>query len=1153
MSTVDLSRNATDFTKQYSSVRLQQGRVQTDEDANEQARIIEEDARRTRVDTIGAYGSPDDGFMPKDFSVVSGKPTFKLSAGKLYLGGLYLELGKDEFFHLQKDWLNFDEAVHMPDPPADGTERIDLAYLEVWQQPVSATEDSELKEVALGGPDTSLRMRTIKRVRVIDNIDETECDDAWAAAIAGMSDYDAIKDDMEFATDARLRVTYTAPTEPADLCSPGAAGGYLYHENQAIRVQMVSPTHYTWAFDNACCLYRVQVTAANDGTLTRIQMLNEPRDAMHWPLQDTVVELLPWSAALTNGERIAELSGMLAKVTTSFNPDLGFFEIDTPVPGTFGTQWDSRSDKADFFDGSAEERFYYLRVWRRDETSSPAAIPIANGQLGNTGLEVSFEPGTLRTNDHWIIAARTGSPNEVVPWVLESADGAPPHGYKIYRAPLGLIRWTSAAGAVSGELLHDCREPFLPLTKIRNCCTVTVGDGTHSYGKYASIQDAVNALPEKSGGVVCVLPGEYRENISIFERKDITIRGCGYRSKIIATPDPTLDGPEQPALQISDSLNIQLESIAIESGPRSAIEVLNSHIVLIDECIVQMRDESSIHAAIFLDGEDLRVKNSVVTVLGEPYAKLSISDMEKAVDFEKYPELNYATSGFPAIGNAARGGIQLAGGCERIRIENNLILGGAGNGVTLGSLRLIPADGSAPVDVVDVDPGDEPCIDCGPADNTHDNNDPDNPDGDRYVSAGHLYDIEISNNEIYYQGANGISVLRFFAEEEKLEFIGVHKLNIKENRIENNLRRTVSVPNGVMRLFNGYGGIALALVSDLEVIDNHIVRNGRTWLDPVCGIFVLVCYGASIDRNRILHNGPIKESDVSQAQQGMRAGIHIWLAMGESIFANGDKLKERSIRSHTLSRKIHCHSNEIIQPMGRALFILGAGTMAITDNQLVSQNNSVRAIDPLATTVIIVNFGIAVEITMMFILTLLLILFGGQKYKLGEGNEIICLLMMLAYFYDKPLSKYRPSGKVMFSNNQVSFDGTRSPKGTSLSSALLFSLDDLGAVNNQFEVKTMERKVLVDVIALAGTVRLNDNRMAETWMKSLFSALSLGVMNTTTDNQATHCIKGYGLKEVIDQNLSLAESMCPQICNLSRYIGRFVAVSRANFLVGSNW
>ena len=65
---------------------------------------------------------------------------------------------------------------------------------------------------------------------------------------------------------------------------------------------------------------------------------------------------------------------------------------------------------------------------RGDDTASPAAIPIANGDLGNTGLRVTFSGAPLRAADHWIIAARPAAPDVIVPWVLTDAAGTPAHG-----------------------------------------------------------------------------------------------------------------------------------------------------------------------------------------------------------------------------------------------------------------------------------------------------------------------------------------------------------------------------------------------------------------------------------------------------------------------------------------------------------------------------------------------------------------------------------------------------------------------------------------------------------------------------------------------------------------------------------------------------
>jgi hypothetical protein len=132
MGTIDLSRDATDFRKRYSGVRMQQGRVLSEDVFNDAARIDEEEMRRTRVDVIGPVGSPDAGFLPVTPAAalaLGGKVRFTISPGTLYLGGLRLDQLTAEQFHLQKDWLNFDAAADWPDLPAAGT-RFDLVWVE---------------------------------------------------------------------------------------------------------------------------------------------------------------------------------------------------------------------------------------------------------------------------------------------------------------------------------------------------------------------------------------------------------------------------------------------------------------------------------------------------------------------------------------------------------------------------------------------------------------------------------------------------------------------------------------------------------------------------------------------------------------------------------------------------------------------------------------------------------------------------------------------------------------------------------------------------------------------------------------------------------------------------------------------------------------
>ncbi len=83
------------------------------------------------------------------------------NAGRLYVAGLPCVQVKDVLYSDQAD--PNDPPLT---PPAAGTTRRDAVYLDVWTEPVTYVEDPEIREVALGGPDTTTRTRVRHRVRV---------------------------------------------------------------------------------------------------------------------------------------------------------------------------------------------------------------------------------------------------------------------------------------------------------------------------------------------------------------------------------------------------------------------------------------------------------------------------------------------------------------------------------------------------------------------------------------------------------------------------------------------------------------------------------------------------------------------------------------------------------------------------------------------------------------------------------------------------------------------------------------------------------------------------------------------------------------------------------------------------------------------------
>ena len=117
-------------------------------------------------------------------------------------------------------------------------------------------------------------------------------------------------------------------------------------------------------------------------------MLTVPKDQAHYPLEGQVVELLPWSALLSNGQKNAELSGFLAKVDGGYNPDTQELHItaapgnDTGTPSwrlvNVGVHGVTRAQINN--EDPPEDVYFYMRVWNRGaDTQSPATINFVAG------------------------------------------------------------------------------------------------------------------------------------------------------------------------------------------------------------------------------------------------------------------------------------------------------------------------------------------------------------------------------------------------------------------------------------------------------------------------------------------------------------------------------------------------------------------------------------------------------------------------------------------------------------------------------------------------------------------------------------------------------------------------------------------------------
>ncbi len=1173
MAIFDASRGDDDRRKHYTRVMMQQGRTFTDYDWNQSEWLDNEAHRRTHVDVIGPFGSPDAGFRIRNPRFAGGRPDFEIEAGTLYLGGLRLELeaaATPETYLAQQDWLlppDADLDVNIP-----GGERFDLVYLEAWQQPVCAVEDASLFEPALGGPDTTTRLRNTHRVRVRPNAGFGECADAWNRLKQQWQDdhLGTVNEQHERVPDIRLTVTYTGAALPDDLCSPAVAGGYLGAENQAIRVQLTRPGTFTWGFNNAAPLYRVALLAGN-----QVQMLTEPKDQYHWPRTGQVVELLPWSAVLPNGQKIAAMSGHLARVGESFDPDSGLFTLaaaTAPPPG-FGLAWQSRPDAGELGEPAP---YFYLRVWDRgDDRVSPPEIPFTDATpvaLGTTGLVVAFTGPDRVAEDHWVIAVRPETPNQVVPWELE--EGMLPHGVRRFFAPLAVIRWQSAGGQLQGQVVHDCRKTFRPLTDLDGCCTFTVGDGIRSRGDFNSIEEAVGNLPP-AGGKICVLPGVHEANVTIANQTQVRITGCGEQTVVRPHGDDKRRG--LPIFRMAASRKIQLDNLVMEALEGTAIVVEDQDPRHAPSQEITIRDNSilaGIHGirvslpedrrgnnvieiyhnrvaildgrggdvAIFVAADEVRIERNRVVVLPPPDP--DDSDDPRNEDgpddlFDPCPDRKgryqpgyplrqklsrqfaYLMAYVPANQKnvyTALGGIQVGGASERVLIRQNEIIGGRGNGITLGHL---PAPDEEQLRAKTFEKRGEHTY----VSKAFVANDWFSDQSREEVTARFnnvLYDITIEGNHIHRMGLSGIGVAAFLNTRKIGLVVRVEDLTVDNNRIMHCARQLPAALPDDMQDEVAFGGIALAACENGIFRQNRIEDNGLSHQEPVCGLFILYAEKIEIAGNRIVNNGPRTALRKEGVRPGTRGGVVIRMSFQprdlESALALGEPLAENI-------PALKMHDNIVAQPLGHALWLTAFGPVSVAGNQFTSQGIEPRsAASRLAGCVLIVNLGLPRDF------------FGGALLRnLPNQNTREIARTSQAW----RALQYLPGGKVLFTANQSTLDLRGEERTVGVSAQLIVSLDDVGFTGNQSECAALllPEPATYDVVVLntflAGfSVRCNDNRFTEGFTFTFFSLLSYAWLNTTVSNQATHCLIALGNRLAEGGNLVLNEDLCKRYAEL---------------------
>ena len=1200
----DFSRKTFVAEKHYAGVLMQQGRVQLDADWNEQLAIQRHRDYTEAEDVIGPCGAPkhDAGFLVQP--TLDGQDLI-VSPGRFYVHGRLCELestpvaasyqsaleitvslwnvdGADfapnQFVELSaanaasqvvrvqavdpatrrltlvSSVAAFQTATglqvrrlttyltqpDLPDPPfasppspgqppvLDLPDGAYILYLDVWPRHITALNDEGIREKALGGPDTATRIKTVWQLKLWPGPDDEEPlpDDTDCASATGW-------DDLTAPSTGRLNARTKPGPATDDPCVLPPGAGYLGLENQLYRVEIheggvlgTDPISFAWSRDNGSVLKAI-VPIANTTDYT---VATGPDDVL----------------GLANGQWVEQVDD--AVDLNGIARDLFQFQID---PVTAGVTLNFPVDQS---------RHPQLRRWDSPGQVDIPSPPVGDGWIDlEDGIQVRFEPGSYRRGDYWLIPARTVLGD--IEWPRDGVGQPIPQLRRGIRHQYCRIGVLHVDGSTLG--VDDCRTLFPPLGEVKSsytCCSFTVGDGVTYVGDFTLIQEAVNHLPAE-GGQICLFPGTYVENVRIEGRKNVHIKGCGRRTRVVSAP-PNADGVAAAVFLLVGSERVKIESVAIEAAPTapgilatgekpsrgiaiekvsvtaskdSAIKIRGAEDVIIERCWVRMTDGNGGWPGIFLQATDGSVRDSVVVG--------TLLDLTA-------PEV------FKLAGSLAVSALQLGGGCERIRIHQNLFQGCSGQGITLGSEVEVGVDGTpsgANGGIGWVADRNDPCYPC------EDPTTGDRPPGEggdqpptRLVSEGDLYDIDIRRNRILDMGLDGIGVAHFFDLERTDKHPGlvrVEDLAIVENRIQRCVRRAfASIPPSMLDLM-AYGGISLSFVEGMVVRDNRIEDLGFGGLLPACGIFLFYGEGVEIGRNHILNGGFAGGAANAPALPGRRGGIHLVYALGLEVVSSGSippppspdvpilavAGPPPSPRRLDVAAVVEENSVDVVR--GQALSLGALGPVSVVSNRLISRGLAVQDCRAL------VRSGAQAGVANVLTHLSSLVAIANLGYA-GAAAGPVNLNMAASGKSTARLAAGEAraaSGNVLFDDNQCLLDllGEPLPPEPALPAnflppaILIVSLDDVGFQDNQCDCSIGERILPVATVIMAlWSQRAVSNRFKETLGRAFFSALTFAFMNMTAHNQSNHCLWVLGplLKQDQPNHLlvsALLDDFCP--------------------------
>ena len=391
--------------------------MQTDADWNEQADIQAHIHETATADIIGRGGTPfdEDGFkIGSDLSI---------EAGRFYVDGILCENpgvndGEPVDIVAQTD-LDPDQVVLRPDGDTGPVNSADfdansyVVFLQVWKRHLTALEDESIREIALGGPDTTTRLQVIWQVRLLEIAPAPDAD--GVVCIDELKPWQDLISEKSGKLRAKTKEGGAADEETPCLVPPSA--GYRRLENQLYRVEVHegatsrSQARFKWSRDNGSVVARWEAQDSVDKKKITVSTTG----------RDKVLNLAPGDfVELTDRDR--ELNGrpgVIVKIDDAEGVILTLNLLSQPVGDIDIAEFDAGTRMVRRWEG-------VLTV----DTDDPVDL--------EDGVQIEIADGAFHTGDHWQIPARALVGIEWPPPGAEPNGFAAPVGIEYHHAPLAI-------------------------------------------------------------------------------------------------------------------------------------------------------------------------------------------------------------------------------------------------------------------------------------------------------------------------------------------------------------------------------------------------------------------------------------------------------------------------------------------------------------------------------------------------------------------------------------------------------------------------------------------------------------------------------------------------------------------------------------------